>query len=566
MKNEQVSKILNEVADMLEVQGVEFKPQAYRKAARTIESLAEPIEQVYAKDKLEELPGIGPSIAKKIAEIIDTGSLKYHEELKRKTPVNLEELLSVEGIGPKTAGLLYKRLGITSLEELERAAKEHKIRDVKGLGPKIEENVVEGIGLARAKKKRKLLATAYPLAESLCKQLAKEAVKVDVAGSLRRMKETVGDVDILAIATNPQSVSNVFIQMPEVAKVLESGESKPSVLLQGGIQVDLRIVEEKSYGSALMYFTGSKDHNIALRKLAIERGLKLSEYGLFRKESQVAGRTEEEVYGKLGLDYIPPEIREDQGEIAASAKHTLPKLVPYDSIRGDLHSHSTWSDGHRSIEEMAHAAQVLGYSYIAVTDHYSPIPIVHGLNEKRLRLQAAEIDRINDRSDDIQVLKGAEVDISSDGTLTAPTDVLQELDLVVASIHSSFKQTKNAMTDRIIAVMENEYVHIIGHPTSRKINRKNPCEIDMDSIFDASKRTGTYLEVNASPERLDLSDANVRLALNAGCKLAINTDAHDEEELHNIRYGIAVARRGWATSLDIINTRSLDELRKLLKK
>ena len=566
MKNEQVSKILNEVADMLEVQGVEFKPQAYRKAARTIDSLAEPIEQVYGKDKLEELPGIGPSIAKKIAEIIDTGSLKYHEELKRKTPVNLEELLSVEGIGPKTAGLLYKRLGITSLEELERAAKEHKIRDVKGFGPKIEENVVEGIGLARAKKKRKLLATAYPLAESLCKQLAKEAVKVDVAGSLRRMKETVGDVDILAIATNPQSVSNVFIQMPEVAKVLESGESKSSVLLQGGIQVDLRIVEEKSYGSALMYFTGSKDHNIALRKLAIERGLKLSEYGLFRKESQVAGRTEEEVYGKLGLDYIPPEIREDQGEIAASAKHTLPKLVPYDSIRGDLHSHSTWSDGHRSIEEMAHAAQVLGYSYIAVTDHYSPIPIVHGLNEKRLRLQAAEIDRINDRSDDIQVLKGAEVDISSDGTLTAPTDVLQELDLVVASIHSSFKQTKNAMTDRIIAVMENEYVHIIGHPTSRKINRKNPCEIDMDSIFDASKRTGTYLEVNASPERLDLSDANVRLALNAGCKLAINTDAHDEEELHNIRYGIAVARRGWATSLDIINTRSLDELRKLLKK
>ena len=566
MKNEQVTKILNEVADMLEMQGIEFKPQAYRKAARTIDSLAEPIEQVYAKGELEELTGIGPSIAKKIGEIIDTGSLKYHEELKKKTPVNLEELLSVEGIGPKTAGLLYKRLGVTSLEELERVAKEHKIRDVKGLGKKTEENVIESIGLARAKKERKLLSTADPLAESICKRLAKHAVKVDVAGSLRRMKETVGDVDILAVTTNAGSLSNFFVKMPEVAKVLGSGETKSSVLLRDGLQVDLRVVEEKSYGSALMYFTGSKDHNIALRKLAIEKGLKLSEYGLFRKESQIAGGTEEEVYNELGLEYVPPELREDQGEISAAANHNLPKLIPYDSIRGDLQTHSTWSDGHRSIEEMARAAQELGYSYIAVTDHYSPIPVVHGLNERRVKQQAAEIDQINERLEDIQILKGAEVDISSDGILTAPKDVLRELDLVVASIHSAFKQTKKTMTDRMIRAMENEHVDIIGHPTSRKINRKNPCEIDLYEVFDASERTGTYLEVNASPERLDLSDANVRLAMKAGCRLAINTDAHDKEELWNIRYGIAEARRGWATAADIINTRNLDDLRKLLKK
>jgi DNA polymerase (family 10) len=566
MKNAAVAKILNEVADMLEMEGIEFKPQAYRRAARTIGALGEPIEQLYAEDKLEDLPGIGPSIAKKIAEIVETGSLKYHEELRKKTPVNLEELLAIEGIGPKTARVLYKKLGVTSLAELERAAKQHKLREIKGLGPKTEENVLESLELAKGRKGRTLLGIAYPLAESICKQLGKEAIKIEVAGSLRRMKETIGDVDLLAAARDANSLSNHFTKMPDVTKVLEKGETKSSVLLQRGIQVDLRIVDVKSFGSALMYFTGSKDHNIALRKVAIEKGLKLSEYGLFRAETQVAAASEEDVYHKLGLDYTPPELREDQGEIAAARNHELPTLIPYGSIRGDLQMHSTWSDGHRTIEEMARAAQELGYSYIAITDHYSPIPVVHGLNKRRLREQAAEIDRVNQDLQGIRILKGAEVDVAADGALTAENDVLRELDLVVASIHSSFKQTKKIMTQRIIAAMENEFVNIIGHPTSRKINQKNPCEIDMDALFEASKRTGTYLEVNSSPQRLDLNDANVRLALKAGCKLAIDTDAHDREELNNIRYGIAVARRGWATQGDIINTRDLDELEKLLKK
>jgi len=565
-KNVEITKILNDVADMLEMQCVEFKPQAYRRAARTIEALGEPVEGLYSAGKLDELPGIGPSIAKKIAEIIETGSLKYHQELKKKTPVNLEELLTIEGIGPKTAGLLYEKLGIKSLADLERAAKLHKLREIKGLGPRTEENVLESLELAKGRKGRTLLGTAYPLAESICKQLQKEGIKVEIAGSLRRMKETIGDVDILASAMDPNDLSNEFSKMPDVAKVLEQGETKSSVLLQGGIQVDLRIVEAGSFGSALMYFTGSKDHNIALRKVAIAKGFKLNEYGLFKGETRVAGDDEEGVYHQLGLDYIPPELREDQGEIEAARIHELPTLIPYDSLQGDLQMHSTWSDGHRTIEEMARAAQQIGHSYIAITDHYSPIPVVHGLNTRRVREQAAEIDRVNQDLRGIRILKGVEVDIAADGTLTAENDVLRELDVVVASIHSSFKQTKKVMTQRIIAAMENDFVNIIGHPTSRKINQRNPCEIDMDALFDASKRTGTFLEVNASPQRLDLNDATVRLALEAGCKLAIDTDAHDKEELNNARFGIAVARRGWATQADVINTRGRDELEKLLKK
>jgi DNA polymerase (family 10) len=566
MKNDLVVKILNEVADQLEMQGIDFKPQAYRRAARTVNALAQPIEEIYAKGKLEELPGIGQSIAKKIAEIIKTGSLNYNEELKKQTPVNLEELLSVEGIGPKTAGLLYKRLGVTSLDELELAAREHRIQEIKGLGRKTEENVLAAIGLARGRTKRTLLGTAYPLAESIRKRLEDGAVRVEVAGSLRRMKETIGDIDILAAAKDASGLTNRFSKMSNVMRVLESGETKSSILIQGNLQVDLRVVDKGSFGAALMYFTGSKDHNIALRKFAIVRGLKLNEYGPFKGKTMVAGGTEDEGYGKLGLDYIPPELREDQGEITAALERRLPNLVEYDSIRGDLQSHSTWSDGHRSIEDMARRAQALGYDYIAITDHYSPIPVVHGLNSQRLQKQSTEIDQVNNKLKGIRILKGIEVDISSDGTLTAENSVLSKLDVVVASVHGAFRQTRKEMTQRIVAAMENEHVNIIGHPTSRKVNRKNPCEIDMDELFDASKRTNTYLEVNASPQRLDLNDANTHLALKAGCKVVINTDAHDEDELDNMRYGIGVARRSWATQTDIINTRKLDELLKLLEK
>ena len=570
MKNQLVVQILNEIADMLDMQGVEFKPRAYRRAARTIESLAEPIEQIYAQGKLEDLPGVGEAIAKKIGEIIETGSLKYRDELKAKTPIDLDGILAVEGVGPKTAGLLFKRLGIKSLDDLERAAKEHKIREIKRLGPKTEENILSSIDLAKSRKVRTLLGDALPVAEEICQHLRTvgkaETVRVEAAGSLRRMKETIGDIDILAASLHSVQLSEAFTGMSGVRKVLEKGETKSSIILESNLQVDLRIVDEQSFGSALMYFTGSKDHNIALRKLAISKGLKLSEYGLFKGNERVAGRTEEEVYKRLGLDYIPPELREDRGEVEAAINHELPDLIPYNAMQGDLQMHTKWSDGQQTIEEMAKAAQILGYSYIAITDHYSTMPIVNGLNEQRLREQMKEIDHINEKLQGIKILKGAEVDIAPDGTLKGEKTVLRELDLVVGSVHGTFKQTKREMTKRLITIMESGLVNIVGHPTSRKINEKNPCEIDFDQIFEASKRTGTYLEINSSPHRLDLDDANASLALKAGCKLAIDTDAHDRDELKNIRFGIAMARRGWLRRADVINTLPLEKLSKVLKR
>ena len=571
MKNQLVARILNEIADMLEMQAVEFKPRAYRRAARTIESLAEPIEQVYAQGKLQDLPGVGEAIAKKITEIIETGSLKYHEELKQKTPVDLEDLLAVEGIGPKTVGLLYKKLGVKSLQDLENAAREHKIRDIKTLGPKTEENILSGIELAKQAKGRTLLGEALPIADDICERLrqwlctAGERGRVEAAGSLRRMKETVGDIDILATTKKVAELSDQFTQVPTVRRILEKGATKSSVLLENNIQVDLRVVDEESFGSALMYFTGSKDHNIALRKLAIDRGFKLNEYGLFKGNAQVAGRTEEDVYKRLGLEYIPPELREDRGEVESALRHELPDLIPYDAILGDLQVHTQWSDGQQTIEEMAQAAKNLGYEYLAITDHYSKLPIVNGLDEQRLRTQMKEIDQLNAKLHGIQVLKGAEVDIGNDGTLSGGA-VLKELDIVVASVHGTFKQSKKEMTRRLISAMESGLANIIAHPTGRKINEKNPSEVDFDELFEASKRTGTLLEINASPQRLDLNDATVDLALKSGCTLAIDTDAHNREQLKNIKFGIAVARRAWAEKKDVINTQPLEQLSRTLRK
>jgi len=570
MKNQLVARILNEIADMLDMQEVEFKPRAYRRAARTIESMAEPIEQVYAQGKLLDLPGVGEAIAKKIGEIIETGSLEYYEELKRKTPVDLEGLLAVEGIGPKTVGLLYKKLGVKSLEDLQRAAQEHKIREIKRLGPKTEENILSSIELAKRSRGRSLLGEAQPIATEVCgrmkvvMQAAGESGQVEAAGSLRRMKETIGDIDIVATSKHASLLTDEFTRLPDIKKVLEKGETKASLLLTNHIQVDLRVVEEGSYGSALMYFTGSKDHNIALRKLAISRGFKLNEYGLFKGDQQVAGRTEDEVYKKLGLDSIPPELREDRGEIDAAMRHQLPNLIPYDGIRGDLHLHTRWSDGQQTIEEMAQAAKKLGYGYIAITDHYSRMPIVNGLNEQRVRDQMDEIDKVNERLSGIQVLKGAEVDIAADGTVSEDK-VLRELDVVVGSIHGTFKQNKKEMTSRLVNAMESDVVHIIGHPTGRKINEKASSDLDFDELFEASKRTKTYLEINASPQRLDLSDANAALALRSGCKLVIDTDAHNEEQMKNMRFGIGVGRRAWAEKKNIINTLSLEDFKKALK-
>lgn len=568
IKNILVAKILNEIADILEMKDVEFKPRAYRKAARTIESLSSPIEEVQEKGDLQKLSGVGRSIALKISEIIETGTSQYYEQLKSEIPVDIEELNSIEGMGPKTIEILYKELGIKTLQDLENAAREHKIRDIKGLGPKTEENILNHIELAKQKKERMLLGYALPIAEELKNRLENELnviTKIEVAGSLRRMKPTIGDIDILVISTNHGKVADFFTSMNDVKEVLGKGKTKLSVILMNDLRADLRLIEEDSYGSALLYFTGSKDHNIKLRTKALEKDYKLSEYGLFKENKQIAGKTEKEVYSKLKMEFIPPELRENRGEIEAAQENKLPELINYDAIKGDLQCHTKWSDGSNTIEEMAKAAIELNYEYICITDHYGNMKIAGALDDKLLLRELKEIEKINKKFNEIELLKGVEIDIQPDGNFNINKKLLKELDIVIASVHSSFNQSKKEMTQRVIKAMENEYVTIIAHPTGKKINKKQPVQMDMEAVFDSSKATGTFLEINSSPERLDLDDMNARMAVEAGCKLVINTDAHASDYMRFIRLGIAMARRGWLQTKDVLNTVSLKQLKKQLK-
>jgi DNA polymerase (family 10) len=568
LKNVHVAKILNEIASILEMRGVEFKPRAYRKAARTVESLSKPIEEIYEKGNLQELPGIGESIAEKIAEIIETGSSSYYENLKEEMPVDVDELTAIEGIGPKTVEKLYKELGIKTLEDLEQAARNQKIRAVEGLGPTTEENILDHIELAKRRKERTLLGYALPIAEEIESRLTSRLGIIDhieMAGSARRMKPTIGDVDILVTSKQPDKVADFFTSMEDVREVLGKGKSKCSIILENDMQVDLRLIQKESYGSALLYFTGSKDHNIELRKVAINNGYKLNEYGLFREEERIAGTTEDEVYDKLNMQWIPPELRENRGEIEAALQHALPSLIGYGDIRGDLQVHTKWSDGSHTIAEMAKTAIELGYSYICISDHYSRMVIAGGLTEKQLRKQWKEIEEVNSNLTNIEILKGAEVDIAADGSVAADKTVLEELDIVVASVHSKLDQPKAEMTRRLVKAMENEYVHIIGHPTGRKIHQKEGSQIDLETLLETSKTTETLLEINSFPNRLDLNDLNAKAAAEAGCRLVINTDAHDREHLRYMRLGIAMARRGWLRRQDVINTMNLRDLMELLK-
>jgi DNA polymerase (family 10) len=547
---------------------IEFKPRAYRKAARTVESLSKPIEEIYERGELQKLPGIGESIAEKIVEIIETGSSSYYEDLKKELPVKVNELTSIEGLGPKTVKKLYKELGVKTLEDLEQAAKQQQIRGIAGLGLKTEKNILAHIGLAKRRKERTLLGYALPIADDIRNRLLSELDTIDnieVAGSVRRMKSTIGDIDLLVMSKNPDRVADFFTSMEDIREVLGKGKSKCSIVLKNDMQVDLRLIEKESYGAALLYFTGSKDHNIELRKIAIKEGYKLNEYGLFKNEERIAGKTENEVYQKLGMQWIAPELREHRGEIEAAQQHQLPNLLGYGDIKGDLQVHTKWSDGSQTIAEMAKAAMNLGYHYLCISDHYSKMKIVGGLNEKQLRKQWKKIDEINSNLANIKILKGAEIDIATDGSLDAGKKVLKALDIVVASIHSKFNQSKHEMTQRVVKAMENEYVDIIGHPTGRKINQKKPSQMDMDIIFETSKETDTFLEINSFPNRLDLDDLNAKAASEAGCKLVINTDAHDKEHLRYMRLGIAVARRGWLETQDIINALSFSGLKELVK-
>lgn len=567
MKNLLVSKILNEIADILEMQNVEYKPRAYRKAARTVESLSKPIEEVYEEKKLKALSGVGESIAAKIAEIIETGSSQYLENLKKQMPADIEALTSIEGMGPKSVKKLYEKLKTKTLNDLARAAEQHEIREIKGFGPKTEQNILEHLELAKRGTERILLGFALPIGEEIKERLKKEesVSQVEVTGSLRRMKETIGDIDVLVSSMKPEKTADFFVAMDDVREVLGKGVTKCSVILKSNIRVDLRIVEKKSFGSALIYFTGSKDHNIKLRKIAMGKSYKLNEYGLFEEDKQVAGETEAEVYGKLGMDWIPPELRENIDEIEAAQQHKLPKLIGYDAIKGDLQVHTKWTDGENTIEEMAEAAKTIGYSYLSITDHYSKMVIAGGLNEKQIRKEMKEIEKVNEKVEGIEILKGAEVDIDAEGNLQAKESVLKDLDVVVASVHSNFNQMKQKMTKRLTTAMESGYVTILGHPTGRKIRTKKSYPIDMEELFEASKRTGTFLEINAFPERLDLDDFHARVAKEAGCKLVIDTDAHNREHFKYMRLGVAVARRGWVEENDVVNTLPLKDLMKLLK-
>ena len=570
MKNIEVAELLNEIADYLEFANEPFKIRAYRKAALVVESLSEDVEQVWKENRLMDLPSIGEGIAKKIDEFLKTGKSKYLDDLKKKTPVDMEGLGKIEGIGPKTIMKLYRHLKVKTVADLEETAKQGKIQKIEGLGPTVEKNILKSIEFARKSSQRVPLGFALSSAEEIVMILKtlKEVQRVGIAGSTRRMKETIGDIDILATSANPEKVADFFTKMPNVADVLAKGPTKSSVRLKEGIQVDLRVLDDKIFGAALLYFTGNKEHNIILRKIAIEKGLKLSEYGLFDKKTGrlVAGKAEEDVYKKLGMCYIEPEIREDDGEIEAAKQNKLPKLIGYNDIKGDLQMHTKWSDGSNTIEEMALAAKKLGHEYICITDHTGKLAIANALDEKRLIQQKKEIDKINKKLSGITILQGVEVNITDNGTLDMPDKILKNLDIVVASIHSGFKNPKEKITRRMLKAMQNENVGIIAHPTGRLITKRQSYEIDLHAVFDAAKKTNTVMEINSYPERMDLKDAHVRAAVKAGVKLVISTDAHNSDQLHFIKLGIGTARRGWATKKDIINTRSLKDMMRMLKK
>ncbi|HEC75788.1 MAG TPA: DNA polymerase/3'-5' exonuclease PolX [Thermoplasmatales archaeon] len=566
MKNQEIAKILYEIAALLEIEGVEFKPRAYRKAAQNIESLSVDIEELYRENKLEKIPGVGKSIAGKIKEYIETGKIKKLDELRKKIPIDIESLSNVEGLGPKMIKTLYEKLGVKNINDLEKVAREGKIKELKGFGEKIERKIIENIEIARTRKHRFLLGFVLPEAYAIIDEIKPYVRKVDLAGSIRRRKETIGDIDILAVSNNVEKVMNVFTEMKRVEKVLAKGTTKSSVRLKSGVQVDLRVVEKESFGSALQYFTGSKEHNVELRKIAIKNGYKLNEYGLFKGEERIAGEDEEDVYKALGMQWIPPELRENRGEVEASLSNKLPKIVEYEDVKGDLQMHTKWSDGANTIEEMIEKAVELGHKFIAITDHGGSLKIAGGMNEEKLIEQGKEIERLRDKFNDIHIFHGIEVNIKKDGSLDVEKSTLKEVDVVLASIHSAFRMDERDMTSRLIKAIENEYVDIIAHPTCRIIQKREPIKVDIEKVLEKARDNNVTMEINAYPDRLDLNDINTKKAVDIGVKLSIGTDAHNKEHLQFYEFGVAVARRGWAEKKSVINTYTIKELEKLFSK
>jgi DNA polymerase (family X) len=566
VQNAEVAAMFDQAAELLEIEGEnQFRVRAYRRAARVIEGLPQSVKSLLSAGRdLSELPGIGKDLAGKIAEIVQTGHFALLDSLKRKLPGQLGEIAALPGLGPKRVKLIHDKLKVSTLDDLRRVVKTGRLHGLRGFGPIIEKKLSAALEKPTTEKRFKLSA-AEAEAEALVAFL-RNGGRVIVAGSYRRRRDTVGDLDVLVTAANGAAVGDKLVSYENVAEVLAHGPTRTTVVLRSGLQVDVRAVPEESYGAALAYFTGSQAHNIALRAIAAHRGWKLNEYGLFSGRRRIAGLTEEEIYKKLGLAFIPPELREDRGEIALAAANNLPRLVTRADIRGDLHVHSDWTDGTASIEAMAKAAQAQGYEYIALTDHSRRVAMTHGLDPARLARQGREIDRVNARLHGLTILKGIEVDILKDGRLDLPDASLAKLDVVVASVHSYFDLPREAQTERVIRAMQNRHVSIVGHPTGRLIGEREPYDIDMERVIAAAHALSCRLEINAQPDRLDLNDIHIHAAKQAGVKLAISTDAHAVDAFACIRFGIDQARRGWLTADDVINTRSLADLRKLLKR
>lgn len=568
--NADIADIFNQLADLLEIEGANpFRIRAYRNAARTVEGLPQSVESMLAVGAdLAELPGIGEDLAGKIQEIVATGHLGLLDQVTSRIPGGLQELAAIPGLGPKRVKVLYDKLGVKDMKSLSKATRARKVRHLPGFGSKTEEKILEEINRRTGRQKRLKLISAEQFAEPILEYLkaAQGVNQAIIAGSYRRRKDTIGDIDILVTCKDGTSIINHFVAYDDVDQVVSKGKTRSTVVLRSGLQVDLRVVPEQSYGAALQYFTGSKAHNIAVRSLAVKKGMKMNEYGVFRGEKMIGGRTEQEVYQRLGLPYIEPELRENWGEIEVAFNSVLPDLVTLKDIRGDLHCHTTASDGHCSMEELAKTARNKGYDYLAICDHSQRVTIAHGLDPKRFLRQIEEIDRLNETLKGITILKSAEVDILENGSLDLPQEILCQLDLTVCAVHYKFNLPRAQQTERIIRAMDNQFFNILAHPTGRMLNEREPYDVDMERIMKACLTRGCFLEVNAQPVRLDLTDVHCKMAKDLGLKVAISTDAHRTTDLDFMRFGLGQARRGWLGADDVLNARGWEELKELLRR